>query len=184
MERGLVGPIWYQRTHFLTIQVCQQTSRPPWNPHSVLRSIGNKTGAHLINLMLNQLNAVKGLVVWSVVRDSFSLRESLPKSSMEISGIFDQQVVGFELGCPSNIIQKDALNTLATWSKGQTWRFLQELETVQQHQATKHTWFTSQLNRLWWAKSDWRGCSRTQMQWFANKIKITRTNLGFQIMFQ
>lgn len=62
--------------------------------------------------MLNQLNAVKGLVVWSVVRDSFSLRESLPKSSMEISGIFDQQVVGFELGCPSNIIQKDALNRL------------------------------------------------------------------------
>ena len=53
-------------------------------------------------------------VVWRLVRDSFSLRESLPRSSMEISGIFDQQVVGFELGCPSNIIQKDALNTLAT----------------------------------------------------------------------
>lgn len=67
-----------------------------------------------LNLMSNPLNAVKGLVVWRLVRDSFSLRESLPRSSMEISGIFDQQVVGFELGCPSNIIQKDALNTLAT----------------------------------------------------------------------
>ena len=72
--------------------------------------------------MSNPLNAVKGLVVWRLVRDSFSLRESLPRSSMEISGIFDQQVVGFELGCPSNIIQKDALNTLATWNKGQRWQ--------------------------------------------------------------
>ena len=65
-----------------------------------------------------------------------------------------------------------------------TLRFLKDLETVQQYQATKHTWFTSQLNRLWWAKSDWRGCSRTHMQWFANKIKITRTSLGFQTCFK
>ena len=83
---------------------------------------------HGFNLMMSNSNilimhydiictsSAWGLVVFKVVRFSLSAFESLPWFRKPISGMFDQQVVGFGLGCPSSIIQK-----LVEW----TWAMLE-----------------------------------------------------------
>ena len=77
-------------------------------------------------------------MVWRVVRFSLSILDSLPRSKWLISGMFDQQVVGFGLGWPCSCIQKDEEYTYRVRNFGGQQREVQSLESLTRARCIAH----------------------------------------------